>query len=242
MKKVSVLIVAHNEEKYIKRCIDSLIGQTEIPNEIVLIAHNCTDKTEEIAKNYKEVRVVPFQGPKGVVYARMYGFKEVAGEIIACIDGDAYAEDNWLEEIIKPLMNTEISGVGTVVFYYGSIFSGWASFNFFYLRHFMQRFFGKFGKFYFFGPSFAVRKNDYTNVGGLEPFIELKKKLPLINWPDDCYLSLALWKQGEVVLVNKPKTKVFAVSKNKGFHGVFIRPFEQMIDGYRLYNFFNKLP
>lgn len=47
--KTSILIIAHNEEKHIRECIESILSQTQEADEIVLIAHNCTDNTVKIA-------------------------------------------------------------------------------------------------------------------------------------------------------------------------------------------------
>ncbi len=238
--KISVLIVAHNEEKHIGKCLDSVIAQSIKPDEIIVVAHNCSDSTEDIVKKYSNVRLVSYSSEPGVTFARIKGFEEVSGDVVACIDGDSFAENQWLEKIISPLADLDVSGVGTVVVYTGSIFSRLATFKYFYFRHFFEKFFSRYGKFYFFGPSFAVRKNDYEFVGGFAPFIGLRKTLPLINWPDDAYLGLALWKKGKVVLVKDKNTKVFARAKNLGIYGIFIRPFEQVIDGRRLFNYFNR--
>ena len=53
--KISVLIIAHNEESHIAECLDSIMGQTIQADEIILIAHNCTDMTLEIARQYQKV-------------------------------------------------------------------------------------------------------------------------------------------------------------------------------------------
>jgi glycosyltransferase involved in cell wall biosynthesis len=102
--KTSVLIVAHNEEVHIKNCIESVLKQTLIPNEIVVICHNCTDATVSIARSFEAVRVVEYQGPEGVPYARIKGFEEVIGDIVACLDGDGTVRQTWLENITAPLI------------------------------------------------------------------------------------------------------------------------------------------
>lgn len=56
--KTSVLIIAHNEEAHIRECIESILSQSQQPEEIVLIVHNSTDNTLEIAQEYREVRVI----------------------------------------------------------------------------------------------------------------------------------------------------------------------------------------
>ncbi len=70
--KISVLIIAHNEEKYIAQCVESVLNQTKRPDEIVLLAHNCTDKTLEIARSFP-ITVVPFNGVTGIINARLEG-------------------------------------------------------------------------------------------------------------------------------------------------------------------------
>jgi glycosyltransferase involved in cell wall biosynthesis len=56
--KTSVLIIAHNEESHIGECIESILAQSRTPDEIVLIVHNSSDRTLEIARNYREVRAI----------------------------------------------------------------------------------------------------------------------------------------------------------------------------------------
>jgi poly-beta-1,6-N-acetyl-D-glucosamine synthase len=62
--KISILIIAHNEEAHIEKCLSAIIEQTQKPHEIVLIAHNCTDRTVEIAKNYQEVMLHELKTPE----------------------------------------------------------------------------------------------------------------------------------------------------------------------------------
>ena len=57
--KISVVVIAHNEEKHISRCIESILSQTEKPNEVIVVIHNSNAKTLEIANNYK-VTAIPY--------------------------------------------------------------------------------------------------------------------------------------------------------------------------------------
>ena len=58
---VSILIIAHNEEAHIRECIESVLTQSKIADEVVLIAHNCTDKTADIGREYSMVKVLEHQ-------------------------------------------------------------------------------------------------------------------------------------------------------------------------------------
>lgn len=205
---VSVLIIAHNEEKNIKKCIDSIISQSEKPDEIVLVAHNCSDNTIKIATEYKNIKIVEFNGPQGILFARIKGFNETSGDIIACIDGDSYASRDWLKKINKKFQeNASISAVGGMVWFYNGILANLWSISFF----FFDRFFRPTYRFYFWGTNFACKKSDYDSILGLEPLVELKKTLKLNFWAEDLYLSLALSKKGSVVFC--PPAYVWSDSK-----------------------------
>lgn len=192
--KVSVLVIAHNEEKHIRKCLASLQNQTKTPDEIVVIAHNCTDDTITIANEFSRVRVVTHNTKeRGPIYARTVGFKEVTGDVVVCLDGDSYAPPQWVEKITKPFEDSLVVGTGGIVWFNG-ICANLASISFFFLDPLFRPTY----HFYFWGANFAVRKTAYDAVGGLEPLIALKEKLKLHFMPDDAYLSLALMKQGEV--------------------------------------------
>lgn len=95
--KTSVVVIAHNEEEWIERCLSSLMKQTKTPDEIILLAHNCTDKTEEITRNYN-VKIISYNGPKGIIYARLESLRHVTGDIILCTDGDSFVEKTGLKK------------------------------------------------------------------------------------------------------------------------------------------------
>lgn len=194
---ISILIVAHNEEKYIKKCLDSIKNQTRKPDEVLLIAHNCSDNTVDISKQYPFVKTIEYSGPEGTIYARIRGFELVTGDVIACIDGDSYASPTWLEHITEPFSNdNSIVGIGGFVRFNG-FFANLASLGFF----FFDPIFRPTYHFYFWGANFAVRKSEYEKTGGFTPLITLKEKLGLHLMPDDAYLSCALMKLGKIIFV-----------------------------------------
>jgi glycosyltransferase involved in cell wall biosynthesis len=195
--KISVLIIAHNEEEWIKRCIESILNQTQKPDEIVLIAHNCTDGTIKIAQNYPEIKLVKYDGPVGIPYARIKGFETVTGDIICCTDGDAWADKNWLKNIVKPLiLNPEITIVGGRLIMENNFFWKVAMFKQFLFRKFLSFEINQFAS----GANFACRKVDYEKVSGFEPIIELKNKLNMYFWAEDVYISQALRQIGKLYI------------------------------------------
>ncbi len=230
----SVLIVAHNEERYIGKCLDSIKNQTKRPDEVLLIAHNCSDNTVRIAKQYPFVRIVEYSGPEGIVYARAKGFELATGDIVASIDGDSCASKNWLRYVSEPLEDKSITGTGGMVWFFRSIVKNIWSISFF----FLDKYFRPTYRFYFWGANFACRAEDYKKVGGLTPLIKLKDDLNLHFFPDDAYLSSALSKIGKVSFV--PSAKVIAHLKSKSISATCLAKYQDE-DRLKLFSYFGFL-
>ncbi len=194
--KTSVLVIAHNEEATIHACLASLMNQTKKSDEIVLVCHNCTDNTVAIGRTFSQVKVVEEHGPEGVPYARMRGFNEATGDIIACIDGDTIAQKEWLEHITNPLIeNKNISLVAGYVILTNDILARLTSFwQFVVLKKIIKPRLNYFA----WGSSFACRKTDYGKVGGFQPLIDLYQTGALHFWAEDFYISRALMQVGKM--------------------------------------------
>ncbi|MEI7513298.1 MAG: glycosyltransferase family 2 protein [bacterium] len=104
--KISLIIPAYNEEKYINRCISSAEKHSSDLFEIIVVDNNSTDKTKEIAESFSNVRVI-HEKEKGVTRARQRGFLESGGDILAFIDSDTYLNDEWFEILKKEFTNSE---------------------------------------------------------------------------------------------------------------------------------------
>ena len=99
--KISLVIPAHNEEKYIGDCLEyALKNSNDKFFEIIVVDNASTDKTSQIAESFPGVRVV-HEKNKGLTYARQKGFLEAKGDILAYIDADTRMPKNYYEKIIK---------------------------------------------------------------------------------------------------------------------------------------------
>jgi len=96
--RISVVIPAYNEEKYIGKCLDSIIGQEEKVDEIIVVNNNCADNTVEIVKKYKNVKIV-IEKKQGMTPARNAGFNEAKNEIIIKCDSDTLLPKNFIREV-----------------------------------------------------------------------------------------------------------------------------------------------
>lgn len=107
--KVSVVIPAYNEEKYIKKALLSVINQ-EIPaDEIIVVDNNSTDKTRIIAEKFG-VKVVT-EKVQGMTPARNRGFNEAQYELIARIDADVVVPKDWIKRLKRNFKTKKIDAL-----------------------------------------------------------------------------------------------------------------------------------
>lgn len=110
MKKVSIIIPAYNAEKYIKRCIDSIIKQTYKNLEVLIVDDGSTDNTpkilDDIASKDKRIKVIHKQNG-GVSLARNVAIEKATGEYIMFTDSDDWLEPDMVEKMLNKAMSTD---------------------------------------------------------------------------------------------------------------------------------------
>jgi glycosyltransferase involved in cell wall biosynthesis len=104
--KVSVIVPVYNGEKYLKKALDSALGQSAKPCEVLVIDDGSTDTTAELARQYGErIRYIR-KSNGGAAAARNDGIQKAAGDYVAFLDADDYWNIQKLEfqlqEIQKP--------------------------------------------------------------------------------------------------------------------------------------------
>lgn len=97
-KRISLIIPAYNEERYLGACLDAVARQTAMPDEVIVVDNNSTDATAEIAARYPFVTLLR-ERRQGIVYARNRGFDAAGGDILARTDADVVLPDNWVERV-----------------------------------------------------------------------------------------------------------------------------------------------
>lgn len=102
--KVSVVIPVYNVEKYIDRCLKSVIGQTYANLEIIVVDDGSTDQSGKIADKYRELDqrvIVIHKKNAGLSSARNAGMEYISGEFTIFVDSDDYLEQNAIEKLTK---------------------------------------------------------------------------------------------------------------------------------------------
>lgn len=123
--KISVVIPVYNAEKYIKKCLDSIINQTYTDLEIILINDGSQDESGNICNEYakKDSRIkVVHQKNQGVVFARINGFDLSTGDYISFIDADDWLELDTYKVIVNKLVDADILLYQTYDFKEGQLY------------------------------------------------------------------------------------------------------------------------
>lgn len=107
---LSVIILAYNEERHIVGCLRSISNQTVVPDEVILVNNNSTDRTVELAKQFDFVKIV-HETTQGMIPARNHGFRVAKGDILGRIDCDARLEPDWVESVKSIFEDPEIDAV-----------------------------------------------------------------------------------------------------------------------------------
>lgn len=103
MIKVSVIVPVYNTEKYLKKCLDSLVNQTLDDIEIIVINDCSPDNAKKILseyeKKYKNIKVIHNKTNKGIGYNRNLGIEKASGKYIAFVDSDDYVDITMYEKM-----------------------------------------------------------------------------------------------------------------------------------------------
>ena len=112
---ISVLVPMYNVEKYVARCIKSIVEQTYTNLEIVLLDDGSKDKTyeiaEEFAKNDKRIKLITKQNEANISLTRNYLLKHFSGEYFMFVDSDDIVDPKYVEKLYTAM---EVTGADIV--------------------------------------------------------------------------------------------------------------------------------
>lgn len=109
--KISVIIPVYNVEKYLKRCLDSIVNQTYKNLEIILVDDGSTDKSGNICDEYaaKDKRIIVIHKENGgVSSARNKGLDICIGDYISFIDSDDWIEEDFFEYVVNNAKDNDL--------------------------------------------------------------------------------------------------------------------------------------
>ena len=103
-EKVSIIVPIYNSEKYLEKCLDSLLNQDYDNLEILLINDGSFDGSKTICEKYaKKAKKIKLYNNKnmGVSYSRNFGLKNCTGDFITFIDSDDYVANSYISTLVK---------------------------------------------------------------------------------------------------------------------------------------------
>src|SRR5579883_2638923 len=114
---ISLVIPAYNEEQYLGACLDAVAAQTVMPDEVIVVNNNSTDRTVEIAKEYPFVTLLHEKRP-GLRFTRNTGMDAATGDVIGRIDADTTLSPGWCEELHKLFADSAVHAATGSAYYY----------------------------------------------------------------------------------------------------------------------------
>lgn len=168
--KISVVIPAFNEEKYLGKTLKS-VKEADLPGhelEILVIDASSTDKTVEVAKSYDAKVLTELH--KGIGFARQHGLMHATGEIVAYTDADTLVRRDWLVKYLNAFTDPK------VVCAYGTYRVTDGKFPYYQTTNFLQpkvvSLYYKFGIYFAGGQNIAARRDAAIDAGGFDEKLE----------------------------------------------------------------------
>jgi glycosyltransferase involved in cell wall biosynthesis len=222
---ISVIVCAHNEAQYLGACLHSLLAQTRLPDEILVVNNASTDETPAVARRIPGVRLIE-EPRKGLVVARETGRREAGGDLLVYLDADCRAPLTWLARVERRfLRDADVVALSGPYRYYdwdwwGRLLIGAYDVTLAPATQFLVKYILRIGTI-FYGGNFAVRSGALERIGGFDTSIEFHG--------EDTNLGRRLFRVGRVALcrdcfLHTSARRYVAMGKGKVFR-LYIRNF-----------------
>lgn len=177
--KISIVIPAYNEEKYIGKTFESIekLDKNNWEVEVIVVNGGSTDNTVEIAQKYG-AKVIN-EPHKSIGFARQQGLLHAKGEIVAFTDADTIVPVDWLRMHLNSLADSE------AVCSYGNFRISEGSFPYFQITNYLQPFSialaYKVGVFRAPGQNIACKRKIALAIGGFDEELMMFEDADFVN-------------------------------------------------------------
>jgi glycosyltransferase involved in cell wall biosynthesis len=216
--EMSVVIPAFNEEKNIRKTLDSLVKQKlSVPFEIIVVNNNSTDKTAEVVRSYGNKVILVNEKRQGIGHSRQKGFEIARAKIIASTDADSVMDKDWISKMLDEYRKYP-KIVGTVGIYRFELKPRWFN-SLAKLVIIAADYFHRIitGSFAFRGPNFSVKRDAWLKAGGFKA-----------NSFEDLDLSVRVCKIGLIKYV----PSLCIQTTYRRFEGRFLKQFCRRMTAY----------
>ena len=200
--RLSVIVCAHNEARFLPACLHSLLAQTRVPDEILVVNNASTDETRAVAQQIPHVLVVD-EPRKGLVVARETGCRAATGDLLVYLDADCRAPLTWLERVERRFLDSpDLLALSGPYRYYdwdwwGRLLIRTYDFTLAPATQLLVKYILRIGTI-FYGGNFAVRADALEAIGGFDTSIEFHGEdtnvgrrlfaIGRVEMVHDCYL------------------------------------------------------
>ena len=159
---VSIIIPAYNEEKYLARCLDSIVHQSD---DVIVVVNGSTDNTEHVARQYP-VRTIVLDDAN-VSKARNHGASTAKHDTLLFLDADTQLQDNFISTITTKLGTARSIPIQKTLFFRAWLYTK-------YLFHKTKLYHGQSG-------CLIVDKHVFNMVGGYNEQLKVREDKTLID-------------------------------------------------------------
>jgi peptidoglycan/xylan/chitin deacetylase (PgdA/CDA1 family)/GT2 family glycosyltransferase len=205
VRRVSIVIPAHNEEALLSRCLESLLAQDFAGETEILVVNNAsTDGTARIARSYG-VEVID-EPERGYCRALRIGFAHATSELIACTDADSVVPSDWISRLVAEYdRRPDVVAIGGgIEFTSPNWKSRLLTRAIIPLFNWLDR--GNSSGPHLWGANLSVRRAAFLAVGGWNPNFNLQA---------DSELSQRLRKAGRVIIIDSIRVRTSSRRWNK---------------------------
>lgn len=114
-------IITFNRAEWLKDALMSLTRQTRLPDEVVVVDNGSKDHTKDVVLSFRDRLNIKYvhEPIRGIPHARNAAIRNATSDIIASIDDDCVADENWLKQIEIPFIKDPNIGVvgGNVTYF-----------------------------------------------------------------------------------------------------------------------------
>lgn len=212
--KISLVIPAFNEEKYLGACLEHVVKNGSKLFEVIVVDNASTDATASIAKSFPNVRVVS-EPSKGLTKARQKGLEEAQGDVIAYIDADTWMLEGWVDTITDTFSKNEhVVAVSGPYVYHDVPWYTQIAVKIFWLCLAYPSYLST--GYMLIGGNFAARKSALLSIGGFDVTISF--------YGEDADIARRLHTVGKILfLMNLPVETSARRFKGEGLFSTFKR-------------------
>lgn len=161
--RVSIVIPAYNEERYLAACLQAIEQQTIAPFEVIVVDNNSSDATADVARQFSFVTVI-HEPKQGVMHARNAGFDAAKGDVIGRIDVDTILSPTWVATVQQVFADPTVDAASGSIGFYDVPFRQFFGRLDRFFRNYLAVNLARRNELFLFGGNMAIRRTVWRGI------------------------------------------------------------------------------